>query len=63
MRCKFCGTTLPDHAKFCPGCGKEIDNDRERHEGREASNIPEDAYYTNTNKRIPKEKEDIKKYL
>lgn len=46
MRCKFCGTTLPDHAKFCPGCGKEIDNDRERHEGREASNIPEDAYYT-----------------
>ena len=46
MRCKFCGTTLPDHAKFCPGCGKEIDNDRERHESREASNIPEDAYYT-----------------
>ena len=46
MRCKFCGTTLPEHAKFCPGCGKEIDNDRERHEGREASNIPEDAYYT-----------------
>ena len=44
MRCKFCGTTLPDHAKFCPGCGKEIDNDRERHESREASNIPEDAY-------------------
>lgn len=46
MRCKFCGTTLPDHANFCPGCGKEIDNDRERHESREASNIPEDAYYT-----------------
>ena len=46
MRCKFCGTTLPDYAKFCPGCGKEIDNDRERHESREASNIPEDAYYT-----------------
>ena len=46
MRCKFCGTTLPDHAKFCPGCGKGIDNDRERHESREASNIPEDAYYT-----------------
>ena len=46
MRCKFCGTTLPDHAKFCPGCGKELDNDRERHESREASNIPEDAYYT-----------------
>ena len=46
MRCKFCGTTLPEHAKFCPGCGKEIDNDRERHESREASNIPEDAYYT-----------------
>ena len=51
MRCKFCGTTLPEHAKFCPGCGKEIDNDRERHESREASNIPEDAYYTNTNKK------------
>ena len=46
MRCKFCGTTLPEHAKFCPGCGKEIDNARERHESREASNIPEDAYYT-----------------
>ena len=46
MKCKFCGTTLPEHAKFCPGCGKEIDNDRERHESREASNIPEDAYYT-----------------
>lgn len=46
MRCKFCGTILPDHAKFCPGCGKEIDNDREWHESREASNIPEDAYYT-----------------
>ena len=46
MKCKFCGTTLPDHAKFCPGCGKEIDNDRERYESREASNIPEDAYYT-----------------
>ncbi len=61
MRCKFCGTTLPDHAKFCPGCGKEIDNDRERHESREASNIPEDAYYTNTNKKNSKRKRRHKK--
>ena len=60
MRCKFCGTTLPDHAKFCPGCGKEIDNDRERHESREASNIRIILIQT---KRILKEKEDIKKYL
>lgn len=61
MRCKFCGTTLPDYAKFCPGCGKEIDNDRERHESREASNIPEDAYYTNTNKKNSKRKRRHKK--
>ena len=61
MRCKFCGTTLPEHAKFCPGCGKEIDNDRERHESREASNIPEDAYYTNTNKKNSKRKRRHKK--
>ena len=61
MRCKFCGTTLPEHAKFCPGCGKEIDNARERHESREASNIPEDADYTNTNKKNSKRKRRHKK--
>lgn len=42
MKCRFCGTLLPDRAKFCPGCGREIESDME---SREASNIPEDAYY------------------
>ena len=55
MRCKFCGTTLPEHAKFCPGCGKEIDNARERYQKMRIILIQ--------TKRIPKEKEDIKKYL
>lgn len=45
MKCRFCGTTLPDSAKYCPGCGREIDRKIERQEEREASNIPEDAYY------------------
>ena len=27
MTCKYCGATLPENAKFCPGCAAKVEND------------------------------------
>lgn len=44
MKCRICGTTLPDGAKFCPGCGAEVAADTQP-KSRMDSNTVEDAYY------------------
>ena len=44
MKCRFCGTNLPDDARFCSGCGREIE--REDVSAKEKNNNEtEDAYY------------------
>ena len=44
MKCRFCGTNLPDDARFCSGCGREIE--RENVSAKEKNNNEtEDAYY------------------
>ena len=44
MKCRICGTTLPDNAKFCPGCGAEVAADTQP-KSKMDSNTVEDAYY------------------
>ena len=44
MKCRICGTTLPDGAKFCPGCGAEVAADTQPNSKMD-SNTVEDAYY------------------
>lgn len=44
MKCRFCGTLLPDDAKFCPGCGREVEKSAHNKNVMD-SNTPEDAYY------------------
>lgn len=44
MKCRICGTTLPDGAKFCPGCGAEVAADTQP-KSKMDSNTVEDAYY------------------
>ena len=44
MKCRICGTTLPDGAKFCPGCGTEVAADTQP-KSKMDSNTVEDAYY------------------
>ena len=44
MKCRFCGTLLPDDAKFCPGCGREVEKSTQTKNVMD-SNTPEDAYY------------------
>ena len=44
MKCRFCGTLLPDDAKFCPGCGREVEKSVQNKNVMD-SNTPEDAYY------------------
>lgn len=44
MKCKVCGTTLPDNAKFCPGCGAEVAANTQP-KNKMDSNTVEDAYY------------------
>lgn len=44
MKCRICGSELPEKAKFCPGCGHEIEQHLQYADNRN-SNIPEDAYY------------------
>lgn len=44
MKCRFCGTLLPDDAKFCPGCGREVEKSAQNKDMMD-SNTPEDAYY------------------
>ena len=44
MKCRFCGTNLPDDARFCSGCGREVE--REDVSAKEKNNNEtEDAYY------------------
>ena len=57
MKCRFCGTNLPDDARFCSGCGREIE--RENVSAKEKNNNEtEDAYYREID---DKEYEEIKK--
>ena len=57
MKCRFCGTNLPDDARFCSGCGREIE--REDVSAKEKNNNEtEDAYYREID---DKEYEEIKK--
>ncbi len=44
MKCRFCGTPLPDDARFCSGCGREVER-RVDSTQEKNSNEPEDAYY------------------
>ena len=44
MKCRICGTTLPNGAKFCPGCGAEVAADIQP-KSKMDSNTVEDAYY------------------
>ena len=44
MKCRICGTTLPNGAKFCPGCGAEVAADTEPNSKMD-NNTVEDAYY------------------
>lgn len=44
MKCRFCGTLLPDNAKFCSKCGQKIESN-EQSENVVNSNTAEDAYY------------------
>ena len=44
MRCRFCGTPLPDDARFCSGCGREVERRMDSAQEKN-SNEPEDAYY------------------
>lgn len=44
MRCRFCGTPLPDDARFCSGCGREVERKVDSTQEKN-SNEPEDAYY------------------
>ena len=56
MKCRFCGTNLPDDARFCSGCGREIE--RENVSAKEKNNNEtEDAYYREID---DKEYEEIK---
>ena len=66
MKCRICGTTLPDGAKFCPGCGAEVAADTQP-KSKMDSNTVEDAYYREIDdaeyeaiKRKEKEAERIK---
>ena len=57
MKCRFCGTNLPDDARFCSGCGREVE--REDVSAKEKNNNEtEDAYYREID---DKEYEEIKK--
>lgn len=57
MKCRFCGTNLPDDARFCSGCGREVE--RENVSAKEKNNNEtEDAYYREID---DKEYEEIKK--
>ena len=44
MKCRFCGTLLPDNAKFCSKCGQKVESN-EQSENVVNSNTAEDAYY------------------
>ena len=44
MKCRFCGTLLPDNAKFCSKCGQKVESN-EQPENVVNSNTAEDAYY------------------
>lgn len=44
MKCRICGSELPEKAKFCPGCGHEVEQHLQYSDNMD-SNIPEDAYY------------------
>ena len=44
MRCRFCGPPLPDAARFCSGCGREVERRMDAPQEKN-SNEPEDAYY------------------
>lgn len=57
MRCRFCGTPLPDDARFCSGCGREVER-RMNSAQEKNSNEPEDAYYRELN---DEEYDEIKK--
>lgn len=43
-KCRVCGSELPEKAKFCPGCGHEVERHLQYSDTMD-SNIPEDAYY------------------
>ena len=45
MRCRFCNTQLPDDARFCSGCGREVERKEGSTQDKKNSNEPEDAYY------------------
>lgn len=44
MKCRICGSELPEKAKFCPDCGHEVEQHLQYSDNMD-SNIPEDAYY------------------
>ena len=44
MKCRFCGTLLPDNAKFCSKCGQKVESN-EQSENVVNSNTAEDACY------------------
>ena len=43
-KCRICGSELPEKAKFCPGCGHEVEQHLQYSDTMD-SNVPEDAYY------------------
>ena len=57
MKCRFCGTNLPDDARFCSGCGREVERE-DVPANEKNNNETEDAYYREID---DKEYEEIKK--
>ena len=57
MKCRFCGTNLPDDARFCSGCGREVERE-DVSANEKNNNETEDAYYREID---DKEYEEIKK--
>ena len=66
MKCRFCGTLLPDNAKFCSKCGQKVESS-EQSENVVNSNTAEDAYYREIDDEeyaaIKKKEKEYKKLL
>ena len=41
-KCRICGSELPEKAKFCPGCGHEVEQHLQYFDTMD-SNVPEDG--------------------